>query len=174
MPGSPVDSRCNFVGCQELCPGPSERVGAYLVHQRLTAQLLLELPFGPHSHLCPSSSSLLSLPCTNTWGPSSHGVLHVPRVQGLRTPGGKAALPFILPDPQHRCPFKPAQATSVASHIRNSPVRSRPHPLVHKYPGVSRGRISSPLKSTLLSFFIYSVPYLQTLAENWGANLLKD
>lgn len=137
--------------------------GGFCLHQRLTAHLLLEL-----ATCAPHNSSLPSLPCTSTRGPSSHGVLHVPTFPGLRTPGGKAGLPFLpnttVPSSQHRpLPWPPT------SEILQG--RNRRHPLVHKHRRSSRRHISSPLQSTLLTFFLCSVLYLQNRAENWCSNL---
>lgn len=100
--------------------------GGFCLHQRLTAHLLLEL-----ATCAPHNSSLPSPPCTSTRGPSSHGVLHVPTFPGLRTPGGKAGLPFLpnttVPSSQHRpLPWPPP------SEILQG--RNRPHFLIHTPP----------------------------------------
>lgn len=152
-----------------------EHGGFCLVHQTFPAQLLLELLFWPHSHLCPQQ---LQPPVTSLHqylGPlEPQGPLCASR-SGPQTPGGNAALPFLLPVPQHRRPFHPAQATSMASHIRNSPGRTTPPPLVHKYPRVPGDTVRALSRVLSLGFSSIQYSYLQNLAENWRhQSLLKD
>lgn len=101
-------------------------------------------------------SILPSLPFINTWSPGIPGSFT--SLQGLRTLGGDAGLPFFLPNCQYHHPFKLAWLLPWASQILQ--VRHRPHRHVHNHPYAPEDAFQA-LENTFLIFFICLVLYLQ-------------